>query len=36
VHRELEADATDAFARLWTADAHWTAVEAFEQKRRTG
>jgi enoyl-CoA hydratase/carnithine racemase len=36
VHRELEADATDAFARLWTADAHWTAVEDFEQKRRTG
>jgi enoyl-CoA hydratase/carnithine racemase len=33
---ELEADATDAFARLWTGDAHWAAVEAMEQKRRTG
>ena len=35
-HPELEAGATDAFARLWTADAHWTAVEQLEQKRRTG
>jgi hypothetical protein len=35
-HPELEADATDAFARLWTGDAHWAAVEAMEQKRRTG
>jgi len=35
-HPELEADATDAFAQLWTADAHWTAVDALEQKRRTG
>ena len=26
----------DAFAQLWTADAHWAAVDAFEQKRRTG
>ena len=33
---DLETDATDAFARLWTADAHWAAVEALEQKRRTG
>ena len=33
---DLETDATDAFARLWTADAHWSAVEALEQKRRTG
>lgn len=36
VHSHLETDATDAFARLWTADAHWTAVDALEQKRRTG
>lgn len=35
-HPELEADATDAFARLWTSDAHWAAVDAMEQKRRTG
>ena len=26
---DLEADATDTFARLWTADAHWAAVEAL-------
>jgi enoyl-CoA hydratase len=36
LHPHLEPDATDAFARLWTADAHWAAVEALEQKRRTG
>ena len=36
LHPHLEADATDAFARLWTADAHWAAVEALAQKRRTG
>jgi enoyl-CoA hydratase/carnithine racemase len=36
VHPELEDDATAAFARLWTADAHWDAVDAFEQKRRAG
>lgn len=35
-HPELEADATDEFARLWAAEAHWAAVEAFEQKRRAG
>jgi enoyl-CoA hydratase len=35
-HPHLAADATDAFARLWTGDAHWAAVEAMEQKRRTG
>ena len=35
-HPELEAGATDAFAQLWTADAHWVAVDAFEQRRRTG
>lgn len=36
VHPELEADATAAFARLWTGDAHWAAVEALEQKRGAG
>ena len=36
VHPELEAGATDAFARLWTADAHWAAVEAMEERRRPG
>ena len=36
VHPQLESDATEAFARLWTADAHWAAVEALEHKRRTG
>ena len=36
VHSALEANATDAFARLWAADAHWAAVEALEQRRRTG
>lgn len=35
-HPHLAASATDAFARLWTADAHWDAVQAMEQKRRTG
>src|SRR5437660_7952557 len=36
LHPELAADAADEFARLWTADAHWAAVEAMEQKRGTG
>jgi enoyl-CoA hydratase/carnithine racemase len=36
VHPELEDGATDAFARLWTAEAHWAAVEAMEQRRRPG
>jgi enoyl-CoA hydratase len=36
IHPQLEADATAAFARLWTGDAHWDAVEALEQQRRTG
>jgi enoyl-CoA hydratase len=36
LHPHLEPDATDAFARLWTADAHWAAAQALEQKRRTG
>jgi enoyl-CoA hydratase/carnithine racemase len=35
-HRpDLEADATATFARLWTADAHWDAVDALERKRRS-
>jgi enoyl-CoA hydratase/carnithine racemase len=33
-HPELEANATAVFARLWTADAHWAAVDALESKRR--
>jgi enoyl-CoA hydratase len=33
-HPELQEAATDAFARLWTADAHWDAVDALEQKRK--
>ena len=36
IRPDLEADAADTFARLWVADAHWAAVEALEQKRRTG
>jgi hypothetical protein len=32
-HPALEVDATAAFARLWTAEAHWEAVEALAQKR---
>jgi hypothetical protein len=32
-HPELEADAAAAFARLWTADAHWDAVDTLAQKR---
>jgi enoyl-CoA hydratase len=36
IHRDLEAAATDAFARLWTADAHWAAVEALERQRKSG
>jgi enoyl-CoA hydratase/carnithine racemase len=35
-HPELAPDATDVFARLWVADAHWAAVDALEQKRRMG
>jgi enoyl-CoA hydratase len=35
-HRpELESAATDAFARLWTADAHWAAVDALTNKQRS-
>ena len=33
---DLEDSATAAFAHLWTADAHWAAVEAMEQKRKAG
>jgi len=33
---ELETTATAEFARLWASDAHWTAVEALEQRRSTG
>jgi enoyl-CoA hydratase/carnithine racemase len=36
LHLELEANATDQFAKLWAAEAHWAAVEALEQKRRAG
>jgi enoyl-CoA hydratase len=35
-HRpDLETAATDEFARLWTAEAHWAAVDALERKRRS-
>jgi enoyl-CoA hydratase/carnithine racemase len=34
VRPDLEADATDTFARLWTSDAHWEAVEALERQKR--
>jgi enoyl-CoA hydratase/carnithine racemase len=34
VRPELEEGAADAFAQLWTAEAHWAAVEAMEAKRR--
>jgi enoyl-CoA hydratase/carnithine racemase len=34
VRPELEAGATNAFAGLWTSDAHWAAVEALEQRRK--
>lgn len=33
-HPELEARAADAFARLWTAEAHWAAVEEMERRGR--
>jgi enoyl-CoA hydratase/carnithine racemase len=35
IHPELEAGATEAFAWLWTAEAHWAAVEEIEAKRRS-
>lgn len=31
-HPDLEPNATEAFARLWTADAHWAAVDALTKK----
>jgi len=31
---DLEEDATDAFARLWASEGHWSAVEALERRRR--
>jgi len=34
VHPDLEASATDAFARLWTADAHWAAVDALTRAKK--
>jgi enoyl-CoA hydratase/carnithine racemase len=34
VHSHLEEDATDAFARLWTAEAHWAAVDALSERRK--
>src|SRR3954449_2492377 len=33
VHPDLEASATDAFARLWTSDAHWDAVAAMSRPK---
>ena len=33
VHPDLEAAATEAFARLWTADAHWDAVDAMTKAK---
>jgi enoyl-CoA hydratase/carnithine racemase len=33
LHRQFEAAATDAFATLWAADAHWAAVDALNAKR---
>ncbi|MFN2538746.1 MAG: enoyl-CoA hydratase/isomerase family protein [Mycobacteriales bacterium] len=35
VHPHTEAMATDAFAGLWAADAHWDAVEQLQQRRST-
>lgn len=35
-HPELAVDATDAFARLWTAEAHWFAVQELEDRRKPG
>jgi enoyl-CoA hydratase/carnithine racemase len=33
VHPDLEAAATDTFARLWTSDAHWAAVDALTRAK---
>jgi enoyl-CoA hydratase len=35
VHSHLEDDATDAFAQLWTAEAHWAAVDALGERRKS-
>jgi enoyl-CoA hydratase len=32
-HQDLEAAASDTFARLWIADDHWEAVDAMQQRR---
>ena len=34
IHPELEDGAIEAFAQLWTAEAHWAAVDAMEERRR--
>lgn len=34
VRDDLRANATNAFATLWAASAHWDAVEAMSQQRR--
>jgi hypothetical protein len=33
VHPDLESAATDAFARLWTGEAHWAAVDAMTRSK---
>ena len=33
-HPELEANATEAFAELWTSEAHWAAVDALRTRRQ--
>ena len=35
VHPGSEAEATELFAKLWTADAHWAAVDALDTRRRS-
>jgi enoyl-CoA hydratase/carnithine racemase len=34
IHPDLEDGAIEAFAQLWTAEAHWAAVDAMEERRR--
>jgi enoyl-CoA hydratase/carnithine racemase len=34
VHPHLEEGATDTFARLWIAEAHWAAVDALAERRK--
>lgn len=36
LHRQYEAAATDAFATLWVAAAHWAAVDALTAKKTSG